>query len=84
MDLPSRLHVCIDAGVDGGIAIRLRRVVGVVGGLGRGGLDLVGQDPSHHLAALTISMCPRLKNNKFIIGQAESSLSTKKWIFIPI
>jgi hypothetical protein len=84
MDLPSRLHVCIDAGVDGGIAIRLRRVVGVVGGLGRGGLALVGQDPSHHLAALTISMCPRLKNNKFIIGQAELSLTTKKWIFVPI
>jgi hypothetical protein len=38
----------------------------------------VGQDPSHHLAALTISMCSRLKNNKFIIGQAELGLTTMK------
>jgi hypothetical protein len=43
MDLPSRLRICSEAGVDGGIVVRLRRVVGVVGGLGRGRLALVGQ-----------------------------------------
>jgi hypothetical protein len=78
MDLPSRLRVCIDAGVDGGIAIRLRRVVGVVGGIGCGGLALVGQDPSHHLAALTISVCPRLKKQQVHYRSSRIELNNKE------
>jgi hypothetical protein len=59
----SRLRICSEAGVDGGIVIRLRRVVGVVGGLKRGRLALVGQHVSHHVGALSVSMCPRLKKS---------------------
>jgi hypothetical protein len=38
-------------------------VVGVVGGLGRGRLALVGQHVCHHVGALRVSMCPGLKKN---------------------
>ena len=51
MDLPSRLCVHIDAGVDGGIGVRRGRIVRIVGDLGR--LALVSQSPSHELGALS-------------------------------
>ena len=79
MDLPSHLCVHIDAAVDGGIAVRLGRVVRVVGGLGRRRLALVGQGPSHELVALSASMCVGLrKNNKLITNYTELSVTTKK------
>ena len=51
MDLPSRLCVHIDAGMDGGIGVRRGRIVRVVGDLGR--LTLVSQSPSHELGTLS-------------------------------
>jgi hypothetical protein len=64
VDLSSHLRVQIDAGVDGGVAVRLGRVVGVPGVLGRRRLALVGQGPSHELVAVTASMCGALRKKK--------------------
>ena len=55
MDLPSRLCVHIDAGVDGGIGVRRGQIVPVVGDLKR--LALVSQSPSDELGALSTFMC---------------------------
>ena len=63
VDLPSRLRVHIDPTVDGGIAVRLGRVVRVVGGRGSGRLALVRQGPSHELVARRASMCVGLQRN---------------------
>ena len=79
MDLPSHLRVHIDPTADGGIAVRLGRVVRVVGGLGRKHLTLVGQRPSHELIALNASIYVGLrKNSKLITNYAELSVTTKK------
>jgi len=54
MDLPSRLCVHIDVGMDGGIGVRRGRIVRVVRDLGR--LALVSQSLSHELGALSACM----------------------------
>ena len=51
MDLPFRLCVHIDAGMDGGIGVHRGRIVRVVGDLGR--LALMSQSPFHELGALS-------------------------------
>jgi hypothetical protein len=53
-------------------------VIGVVGGLGCGGLALARQDPSHHLTALTISMCPRLKKQQVHYRSSIIELNNKE------
>ena len=68
MDLPSRLCVHIDAGMDGGIGVRRGRIVRVVGDLGR--LALVSQSPSHEPGALSALMCLGLQKNMLFTNYA--------------